>query len=143
MTEARWQIWVFWRQSQDHLSPCPVVVMLLQSAAGIYWPSPVIERRLRHQYLASAIPVPHPLMSQWVGIQASTAVTQTHLDASVGHASEAGRHACSEQLRGGPIDTCRLMIPKAACEMAKKSARSHQVGRQKHSAKNLLQASQL
>ena len=39
------------------------------------------------------------------------------------------------------MNTCRLMIPKAACEMAKNSARSHQVGRQKHSAKYLWQAS--
>ena len=76
-------------------------------------------------------------------MQASTAVTQTHLDARVAQATEAGRHVCEEQLHGSSMRTCRLMIPKAACEMAKNNARSHQVGRQKHSAKNLLQASHL
>ena len=76
-------------------------------------------------------------------MQASTAVIQTHLDARLAHASEAGRHACQVRLQGDSMNTCRLMIPKAACEMAKKSARSHQVGRQKHSAKYLLQASHL
>ena len=49
-------MWIVRRQSQDHLSPCPVIVMLLQSAAGIYRPTPVIECRLRHRYLPSAIP---------------------------------------------------------------------------------------
>ena len=39
--------------------------------------------------------------------------------------------------------TCRLMIPKPAWEMAKNRARSHQVGRQKHSAKYLHEAGQL
>ena len=55
-------MWIVWRHSQDHLSPCPVIVMLLQSAAGIYRPTPVIECRLRHQCLPSAIPVPHPFL---------------------------------------------------------------------------------
>ena len=39
--------------------------------------------------------------------------------------------------------TCRLMIPKPAWEMAKNTARSHQVGRQKHNAKYLGQTGRL
>ena len=53
---------VIWGRREDHLSPRPIVVMLLQSAAGIHWPTPVVERRLRRQYLGLVIPVPHPLL---------------------------------------------------------------------------------
>ena len=64
-----------------------------------------------------------------------TALRQVHPD-SARQSVKDGRHAASRL-------TCRLIMPKPAWEMAKNRARSHQVGRQKHSAKYLHQAGRL